>query len=116
MTYTGQNVEIYQGDTRTITVTVYDSNDQIISITGAQGIKWVVYKRSSGVIYIQKSIGSGITITDGPNGVFEIVLANSDTLNLLGTYNHECELKDASGNISTIFTGYFKVTTSKANN
>ena len=115
MTYTGQNIEIYQGDTRTLTVTVYDLDGKITSISGAS-IKWVVYKRSSGTIYISKTVGSGITITDGANGLFEIALPRDDTLNLLGRYNHECELKDGSNNYSTIFTGYFKVIASKANN
>jgi hypothetical protein len=116
MTYTGQNIQIFQGDTRTLTVTVYDRNDDVTSIAGATGIKWVVYKRTTGTIYLEKSLGSGITITDGPNGLFEIALANADTINLLGKYNHECEFVDASNNVSTLFTGYFTVTASKANN
>ena len=115
MTYTGQNIEIYQGDTRTLTVTVYDLNGNIAPITGAS-IKWVVYKRSSGKIYISKTVGSGIAITDDLNGLFEIALVRDDTLVLLGNYKHECELVDTSSNYSTIFTGYFKITASKANN
>lgn len=116
MTYTGQNVNIFQGDTRTVTVTVYDRNDNVTSIDGATAIKWVVYKRTTGIIYLSKSLGSGITISDGPNGVFEIELENADTLNLLGRYNHECELIDSSSNITTLFTGYFNIIESKANN
>jgi hypothetical protein len=115
MTYTGQNIEIYQGDTRTLTVTVYDLDGNIAPITGAT-LKWVVYKLSTSAIYISKITGDGITITGGPNGLFEIALLNADTLNLLGNYNHECELVDESNNVSTIFTGYFKVIASKANN
>ena len=115
MTYTGQNIEIYQGDTRTLTVTVYDLDGKITSISGAS-IKWVVYKRSSGKIYVSKTVGSGITITDGANGLLEIALLRDNTLNLLGNYKHECELVDTSNNYSTIFTGYFKVIASKANN
>jgi hypothetical protein len=115
MTYTGQNIEIYQGDTRTLVVTVYDLDGVITPITGSS-IKWVVYKPSSGAIYISKEVGSGITITDGANGIFEITLDRDDTLILLGRYNHECELKDSSDNYSTIFTGYFKVYASRADN
>jgi len=115
MTYTGQNIEIYQGDTRTLTVTVYDLDGNITSIAGST-LKWVVYKLSTSAIHISKTTGDGITITDGPNGLFEIALLKVDTLNLLGNYNHECELVDESGNISTIFTGYFKIIASKANN
>jgi len=117
MTYTGQNIDnFFQGDTRTLVVTVYDLNGAITPITGATAIKWVTYKRSGGTIYITKILGDGITITDGANGLLEITLDRDDTLNLLGHYNHECELVDASNNYSTIFTGYFKITASKANN
>ena len=94
MTYTGQNITLYQGDTRTLVVTVYDLDDNITPIAGSS-IKWVVYKRSGGAIHVSKTVGSGITITDGPNGIFEIALARDDTLSLLGRYNHECELKDS---------------------
>ena len=70
-----QNIEFYQGENATIQVTVAGED-----ITG-----WTL---KAVVGSITKTSGAGITITDGVNGVFEIVLSDTDTDGLAaGTYD-----------------------------
>ena|SRR4030065_80606 len=114
MTMTGQNAEVYQGDYRVLEVTVLDENDQPLDINGCD-LTWVVYKLSTSVISLTKTIGSGIELTVPSGGIFEITIEPADTVNLLGNYNHECELTDSSSHPFTILTGYFKVIRSIAN-
>lgn len=109
MTYTGQNIDMYAGDSKYIDVTTLDAdNGGVLDITGCS-ITYIIYKQSTKNIVITKTVGSGITLTDPSNGRFRITLSPSDTQSMKGIYNHEAELVDLSSNISTLFTGYFKV-------
>ena len=114
MTETGQNLEVYQGKDKLIDATIYDTAGAELDISGST-FEWVVYRPTSGEIVLTKTVGSGITIIDAPNGLIRITLVPDDTLTLLGNYNHECELTDATSKIDTVFTGYFKVIASKTN-
>ncbi len=113
-TATGQNFQMFQGDDKILVVTVYDNDDfeNVVNISGAT-IQFVIYKQTTGQIVVTKSSGSGITITDAENGELEITLAGSDTASLYGTFLHECELTDSTGNVSTIMTGYAKIYASR---
>ena len=113
MTYTGQNIEIYQGDTKYIDVTVDDGSGNYVNITGC-AVAWVVYRPTSGDVVLSKTTVSGVSITDEAGGKFRITLYPVDTENLFGQYNHEGELTDPQSNVFTLFTGYFKVFGSKA--
>ena len=112
MTKSGQNVTMYQGDYRILEVTVLDENDAPRDVTGCL-VTWVVYKPTTKFVELTKIVGSGISAPVG--AVFEITLEPEDTLNLLGQYNHECEITDGSSHPFTILTGYFKVFSSEAN-
>ena len=114
MTATGQNFTIYQGDHKQVYVTTYEedgiTNLNILSCD----INWVMYKRYPENIVLTKTTASGITITTAASGIFLISLVPVDTENLLGEYNHEAELTDQAGNISTIMVGKVDVYKSKA--
>jgi hypothetical protein len=112
MTYTGQNLEVYQGKDRIIEVTVYDGYGAPLNITGSD-FTWVVYRPTPGNIVLTKTTTSGINLTVPASGLMEITLAPQDTINLLGQYNHEGEITTPTGAQDTIFTGYFKVYASK---
>ena len=114
MTETGQNLEVYQGKDKLIDAIIYDTAGVELDITSCT-FEWVVYRPTSGEIVITMAVGSGITIIDAPNGLLRSTLVPDDTLTLLGNYNHECELTDATSKIDTVFTGYFKVIASKTN-
>lgn len=111
MTTTAQNFEIYKGDDLTLQVTVKNADGTAKDLTGAT-IKWQL---STGVnatpALISKQNGSGITITDAVNGIFEVAIAQADTSSLAAkdTYYHEAEVVDASAKKSTVLTGTAKI-------
>lgn len=112
MTYTGQNLELYQGKDRIIEVTVYDDAGAPLDISGYT-VTWVVYKPTTGVIVLTKTTADGIVLTVPASGIMEITLVPEDTQSLLGQYNHEGEITTPGGKQDVIFTGYFKITASK---
>lgn len=105
-----QNVEIYRGDNRTFQVTVKDGDGVAVDITGA-AIKFSVKEEISDTDYeIQKTVGSGITITDAANGIYEVYLLPADTQNMgVGIYEYDSELTTAGGNVYTVVRGEFTV-------
>jgi hypothetical protein len=105
MSHNVQNFEIHAGDSRDIVVTVTDSQGGAFDLTGA-AIAWQL-ARSAGSTSpaVSKSLGGGIAITDGPNGVFTVTLDPADTAALSGLYYHEAEVTDGAGNRSTVLSG-----------
>lgn len=70
------------GEDRVLEFTVVDENDAAVDIT-SYALEWVLRrKRGSPSADITKTTGSGITITDGPNGVCEVAIDDTDTLTL----------------------------------
>lgn len=116
MTKQAQNVEIYAGDTANIQVTVFDSdsNGARKNIAGSV-ISWVLFDPDATGVMLTKTTADAITITDGLNGLFTIALVPADTEQLTpGSYRHEAEITDASGNVSTAMTGDFIIKESRA--
>lgn len=112
MTYTGQNIEVYQGKDRIIEVNIYDSAGAPLDISGCT-FTWVLYKSTPYALLLTKTNADGIAITDAANGVIQITLVPADTQDLLGDYKHEGEITTPLAKQDTIFTGYFKVYASK---
>jgi hypothetical protein len=83
------------GEDRTLRFTVLDENDAVVDITG-YALEWVMRERpATATAAITKTTGSGITITDGPNGLCEVTIADADTLSLSpGTYFHTLRRTD----------------------
>ena len=114
MTAENQNFEFYAGDYKVLTINVLGGAGQLIDISSSSAIAWVMKEHPwSSANVLSKSLGSGITITDGPGGIFEIVLAAADTEALLNDldaegklYWHEAEVTDGSGLPSTVTTGW----------
>ncbi|WP_337102340.1 hypothetical protein [Paenibacillus sp. YIM B09110] len=93
-----QNFEMFAGDTKSVTVTVAG-----VDLTGST-VKWAAKKS----IYnaepdVYKDTTDGITLAD--EGKFVIALEPEDTAALSGTYYHEAEVTDATGNVSTVLSG-----------
>jgi len=85
---------------------VTDSQGGAFDLTGAAAIAWqLACSAGSAAPAVSKSLGAGIAITDGPNGVFTVMLDPSDTAALSGLYYHEAEVTDGAGNRSTVLTG-----------
>lgn len=116
MAATGQNFDIYQGNTREIVIEVLDSDTGLpVSLTG-YSVRWVVYEQTSKAIILQKaSGGSGITVPNPADGKVVIALDAADTQTLTPkVYNHECEIYISTTSVITVSVGTMKVILSKA--
>lgn len=84
------NLTFYRGQDLDIDVTL----NPVIDITGMD-IVWTMrqdYRPLFNPTQVQKAVGSGITITDGPNAQFTIHLDSADTAHLpLGAHVHDCQ-------------------------
>ena len=111
MTAIAQNFSMYRGDTRNLNFTARDDSNNLVDITGAT-LRWAAKHavNSTGAAVISKATGgSGITITDGPNGAYTVALLPADTSGLSIEKQiqlvHEVEITDASSNVDTISVG-----------
>lgn len=71
-----------------INVTVTDAAGAAVNITGAT-IKWSLKRNKSTSAALTKTTSSGITITSGSGGIFQISIDAADTTSLLGDYVHD---------------------------
>ena len=100
------NFEMHQGDTKRLRVSVQDPAGQPISLVGAQSIKWWVAKKvTSTTRLLEKSVGSGITVTSAANGELTVSIEPEDTDDVVGDYYHEREVIDSAGDIGTVLRG-----------
>lgn len=100
------DVTIFAGDDQTLEVEVFDSEGELVDLMGVQAVTWhlsrTVHHRPAIVV---KSLGSGVTITDAPNGRIDIAISPADTEGRQGRHYHEIEVIDEQGHVSTILTG-----------
>lgn len=100
----------FAGDTKVVQITVLDADGDPVDITSAT-IKWQAARSLGKSPVITKATGgSGVSITDAANGVFEVTLSGSDTEDLKGDYYFEAEVTASDGTISTVIAGTMKVT------
>lgn len=102
--------EMFAGDTPTLGFTVADANGDPMDLNGAT-IRWQAARSvNSRPPLIEKSIGSGISVTNAALGQFDVALAATDTENLRGALYHEAEIIDDQGNVITVIAGTMTVT------
>jgi hypothetical protein len=89
---------IYDGDSLLIDVTITDEQGAALDISGAV-FRWRLVGASQSVA---KSTDNGITITNAQQGGVEIRLEPADTSGLSGVFQHELEMTDSQGNVSTV--------------
>ena len=98
--------EMHQGDTKRLVVTIVDPAGAPISLVAVDSVKWWVAKKvTSTVRLIEKSVGSGIEVTNAAGGVVTISLDPDDTEAVSGSYYHELEVIDSAGDIGTVLRG-----------
>lgn len=107
-----QDVTHWVGDSATIRIPVLDKDGASVDLTGASARWWMaksVNATDAADIYVKKSSGSGLVIENSTAGsAIVITLDPADTEGkAAGTFYHECEVVDASGNVSTVTTGKF---------
>lgn len=92
-----ENVEFFRGEDVTLELeqtTTGVAGGPDVDITG-WALVFSLKKRLSGKIVLTKSIGSGITITDGAAGRADVVLSDDDTNDLVpGDYNYDLKRDD----------------------
>ena len=105
---------IFSGNNITLRFTVRDDAGVIVDITGA-ALRYDLFKldpnivdpspkTSTGALPAEKTVGSGITIPVGTDGIFNVALVPSDTATLVGSFYHEVEMI-LSGNTTTLEYG-----------
>lgn len=99
---------MFAGDDKTIEVSVVDTTGAAVAITSAT-IEWRASKTKAATAAVTKTTSSGISITNGAGGVFQITLTDSDTESLSGTYEHEAQVTFSGGLIATVMQGKMHV-------
>ncbi len=111
-----QDIEMWAGDSKIVTIVITDLQNNPVDLTGAICYWWCgrsVHTREADM-FIKKSSnpGGGIILLENPSGgpqwdaVFTLYPSDTDFLPP-GTYYHEAEVIDGSGFISTITIGAF---------
>lgn len=106
-----QDFELFGGDTKVLMVNIVDEDTgEPVDLTEIKGIIWQV-KRAPGarLSLIEKNLDDGIELVDIINGEFKIFLDEEDTINLGGTYYHECDIINAVGSRATVLYGYVTI-------
>ena len=85
MTKAKQDIEIELEETLTMTGRLRDEDGNPVDITGASA--WfTVREDATEAKLIEKTVGSGITLTAEASGDFSIAIAAADIEDMLGTY------------------------------
>lgn len=98
-------IKLTEGDTARFDVTVKDSAGVVVDLTGVAAIAWQLARSAFSTADLTKSIGSGVTVTDAVNGIFQVEMDPADSTDFLGDFFHEAEITDGSGDIATVFCG-----------
>lgn len=94
----------FLGEDKVLSFTVVDVAGAAVNITG-WAIEWVLRERQGDRALIEKAVGSGVTISDGPGGVCQVAVTDTDTDTLAGgRYWHALRRTDA-GNEAVLSYG-----------
>ena len=108
MTAKNQNFSMYDGETKVLTITMNPIKD----LTSAT-IDWFLTTiNDPSTAVVTKSIGSGITVTDLTNGVFDVTVDPADTEGLEGKHLHWVRVVDGNSDDAVVTTGAVKITAS----
>ncbi len=78
------------GDSAVLAFAVKDEAGAAQVITGA-AIRFSLWKDGLPQIKFEKTVGVGVTITDGPGGLFEVAIALGEVV-VAGAYTHQSEV------------------------
>lgn len=103
---TYHHLKMTAGDDQTFDISVTDAG--AVDLTGAS-VTWILRRAPGSPAILTKTVGSGITIQDGPGGIFRLTLDEADTEALSGLYYHEAEVQESDGVTSTAVKGDFVI-------
>ncbi len=104
------NLTITRGDTLVHRITVKNTDETAKDITGAT-VRYTVRERTyDGAQVLQKTVGSGITLTTPTSGILDATLSAADTAALVPSvgYVYDCEIT-LSGQVQTVQSGTLSV-------
>ena len=101
-----QNFEMHQGNDKSLVVSVVDNDGDPVDVSTATGAQYELAKNQSSAVKITKTLGAGISVS---GSTATVVLDDTDTEDLSGSYYHELELTDAAGYIHTAFHGWVTI-------
>jgi hypothetical protein len=117
MTISGQNFEMYQGETKTIEILVLDENGQAADLTPYvlnDDIQWTAYNRTTKATVIHKSLGDGISVPVTTSGIIIVSLLPLDTESVNpNIYGHECQIASSASDVAIVTTGIVNIYYSK---
>jgi hypothetical protein len=107
MPLSAQNFSMTEGDTLTLSFSLYEADGTTaLNLTGVT-VRWKLARSVTSAVLISKTNGDGITVgSPATGGTLTVELAALDTHGLYGRYYHEMEVTDLSSNVSTVATGH----------
>ena len=101
---TEADVSWFVGEDKTLRFTVYQADGETVQNITGWTLEWAVRRfLGSTDALLTKTTGSGISITDGPNGICEVSLARTDT-DTLGRGGFYHALRRTNSGASTVLT------------
>ena len=107
-----QDFTMVSGDSRRLLFRTYtdDTLQTRKDLTGSGSVRWEMHSAppqdAGSAPLVQKSLTSGISITDPVNGEFLVIIDPADTEAIAaGFYYHEAEVIDSAGDVVTVAIG-----------
>ena len=100
------NFELSAGDNALLEITVYNADGTLMDLTNVT-LKWSSQYQADGTTRVDRTIGTGITLTDATNGRANIAIAKG-SITKTGQHAHELEAISGS-NSQTVLEGIINV-------
>jgi len=104
------DVEIFRGDSAVLNVLVANIVGAAFDLTGTTEITFTRRQLETGAILLQKTLGTGVTITPPVTaGIFTVAIAPTDTESLAGVKIYDIEV-EISGEVYTVVKATVTIT------
>jgi hypothetical protein len=106
---TDNDIEVYRGDTRTVEVTITDSDDAAVDLTDYECTFTVKNSKNDpdSKAIIQRTGFNGV---DPSLGVTVFSLTSTDTDNVIKTYDYDVQIyNDTTKDVKTVIVGKFRI-------
>lgn len=87
------DITMHAGERKEIDITFTDEGAPVDVSTAA--VTFVVAHAPGNPALVTKTIGTGITVINGPAGVVRVVLEPADTADRFGRFYHECRVTES---------------------
>ena len=101
-------IPIRRGDSKALIINVLDSTGTAIDITGYTFFFTVKADNTDADVSALISV-TQTSLTDPTNGTTTISLSSTDTDIAIGLHFYDIQMKDGSGNITTLVSGIFEI-------